>query len=83
MQLKSITHKIMESNKPLKLTVTRVTLFAAKAKPAPRYGGLVPPFHALLQADRKSLEVGIFKSNEQFFYLSISCIYIKCSSYVR
>ena len=31
-------------NKSLKLTATRVMSFAAKAKPAPRYGSLVPPF---------------------------------------
>ena len=30
-------------NKSLKPTVTHVTLFAVKAKPAPPYGGLVPP----------------------------------------
>ena len=35
-------------NKSLKQTVTRVTPFAAKAKPAPRYGGLVPPFYRQL-----------------------------------
>jgi hypothetical protein len=29
----------------LKPTVTPVTPFAAQAKPAPRYGGLVPPFY--------------------------------------
>jgi len=32
-------------NNPLKPTATRVTPFAEKAKPAPRYGGLVPPFY--------------------------------------
>ena len=32
-------------NKSLKQTVTRITLFAVKAKAAPRYGGLVPPFY--------------------------------------
>jgi hypothetical protein len=32
-------------NKSLKPTVTRFTLFADKANPAPRYGGLVPPFY--------------------------------------
>jgi hypothetical protein len=31
-------------NKSLKPTVTRVTPFAEMANPAPRYGGLVPPF---------------------------------------
>jgi len=31
-------------NKSLKPTVQRVTLFAAKAKTAPHFGGLVPPF---------------------------------------
>jgi hypothetical protein len=35
----------LEANKSLKPTVTPVTLFAEKAKPAPRYGGLVPPFY--------------------------------------
>ena len=35
----------MQQNKSLKPTVTRVTPFAANAKPAPRYGGSVPPFH--------------------------------------
>ena len=34
-------------NKSLKPTVTHVTPFAKKAKPAPRYGGLVPPFCSL------------------------------------
>ena len=34
-------------NKSLKPTVTRVMSFAKKAKPAPRYGGLVPPFYPL------------------------------------
>gem|GEM_PF-4096777 len=33
------------ANKSLKPTATRVTLFAEKAKPAPRYGGLVPPLN--------------------------------------
>jgi hypothetical protein len=32
-----------QCNKTLKPTVTRVTPFAKKAKPAPRYGGLIPP----------------------------------------
>jgi tetratricopeptide (TPR) repeat protein len=32
-------------NKSLKPTVTHVTLFAEEANPAPRYCGLVPPFH--------------------------------------
>jgi len=31
-------------SKSLKPTVTRVTPFADKAKPTPRYGSLVPPF---------------------------------------
>jgi hypothetical protein len=35
-------------NKSLKPTLTRVTHLTAKAKPAPRYGGLVPPFYFLL-----------------------------------
>ena len=34
----------LQSNKSLKPTVMRVTPFAKKAKPAPPYGGLVPPF---------------------------------------
>jgi len=34
-------------NNSLKPTATRVTLFAEKAKPAPRYGGLVPPLYDL------------------------------------
>jgi hypothetical protein len=34
----------LASNKSLKPTVTRVTPFAEKANPAPRNGGLVPPF---------------------------------------
>ena len=38
--------KIRSQNKSLKPTVTRVTPFAEKAKPAPRYGGLVPPLCA-------------------------------------
>jgi hypothetical protein len=33
-------------NKSLKPTVSRVTPFAEQTKPAPRYGGLVPPFYA-------------------------------------
>jgi hypothetical protein len=33
-------------NKSLKQTVKRVTLFAAKATPASRYGSLVPSFGA-------------------------------------
>gem|GEM_PF-5243758 len=32
------------SNKSIKLTITHVTPFAEKAKPVPRYGGLVQPF---------------------------------------
>jgi len=35
----------MLHNKSLKPTVTHVTHFAEKAKPAPRYGSLVPPFY--------------------------------------
>jgi len=35
--------KRLLQNKSLKPTVTRVTPFAEKAKPAPLYGGLVPP----------------------------------------
>ena len=37
--------KSRSQNKSLKQTVTHVTHFAEKAKPAPRYGRLVPPFH--------------------------------------
>lgn len=37
----------MMSNKSHKPTVTRVTPFAEQAKPAPRYGGLVPPLRVL------------------------------------
>ena len=37
-------------NKSLKPTVTRDTPFAAEAKPAPRYGGLVPPLGPTLRA---------------------------------
>ena len=37
-------------NNSLKPTVTRVTPFAHKAKPAPRYGGLVPPIGPTLRA---------------------------------
>ena len=32
-------------NNSLKQSVTRVTFFAAKAKPAPRYGSIVPPLY--------------------------------------
>ena len=35
-------------NNSLKPTVTRVTPFAEKAKPAPRYGSLVPPLYGLI-----------------------------------
>ena len=35
----------LSPNKSLKPTVTRVTPFAAKANPAPPYGGLVPPLY--------------------------------------
>ena len=38
----------MPPNKSLKPTVTHVTPFAEKAKPAPRYGSLVPPFYFLI-----------------------------------
>ena len=41
-------------NKSLKPTVTRVTLFAAKAKSAPRYGSLVPPLSGLKETYSKS-----------------------------
>jgi len=41
-------HKKRMWNKSLKPTVTRVTPFAGMANPAPRYGGLVPPFYFLL-----------------------------------
>jgi hypothetical protein len=34
-----------QPNNPLKPTVVRVTPFAEKAKPTPRYGGLVPPLY--------------------------------------
>jgi hypothetical protein len=34
-------------NKSPKPTAKRVTPFAAKAKPAPRYGGFIPPFDSL------------------------------------
>ena len=37
----------MTWNNSLKQTVTRVTHFAEIAKPSPRYGRLVPPFHVL------------------------------------
>ena len=37
----------LTGNKSLKPTVTRVKPFAEKVKPAPPYGGLVPPFYAL------------------------------------
>jgi apolipoprotein N-acyltransferase len=37
-------------NKSLKPTATHVTPFAEKAKPAPRYGGLVPPLGPTLRA---------------------------------
>jgi len=36
----------ISQNKSLKPTMTRVTPFAERAKPVPRYGGLVPPLHA-------------------------------------
>ena len=39
--------KVKSQNKSLKPTVTRVTPFAKKANPAPRYGGLVPPLNCL------------------------------------
>jgi hypothetical protein len=49
---------VWQHNNPLKSTITRVTLFAKKqtrinqcaekAKPAPRYGGLVPPLDSSL-----------------------------------
>ena len=35
-------------NKSVKPTVTHVTHFAEMAKPAPRYGGLVPPLYTIL-----------------------------------
>jgi hypothetical protein len=39
--------QLLQQNKSLKPTVTRVTPFAEKAKPAPLYGGLVPPLYDL------------------------------------
>jgi hypothetical protein len=44
-RLRNIYAHSLAANKSLKPTVTRVTPFAEKAKPAPRYGGLVPPFY--------------------------------------
>ncbi len=44
----------LQPNKSLKPTVTRVTRFAEMANPAPRYSGLVPPFHIPLTASDKS-----------------------------
>ena len=41
-------------NNSLKPTVTRVTHFAEKAKPAPRYGGLVPPVLRAIIGDGNS-----------------------------
>ena len=43
-QSKLAKMKVKSQNNPLKPTVTRVTPFAEKANPAPRYGGLIPPF---------------------------------------
>ena len=37
----------LKPNNSLKLTVMRVTVIAAEATTAPRYGVLVPPFYAL------------------------------------
>ena len=42
-------------NKSLKPTPKRVTLFVEKAKHAPYYGGLVPPFYPLPE-----LRMGVF-----------------------
>ncbi len=38
---------LIASNNSLKPTETCVTHFAEMAKPAPRYGGLVPPFYGV------------------------------------
>jgi len=46
----------MRYNKSLKPTATRVTPFAEKSKPAPHYGGLVPPFYPLKYSLVKSLK---------------------------
>ena len=48
-KIKLLRGKLSEGqpNNPLKPTATRVTLFAAKANSAPRYGGLVPPFYCI------------------------------------
>ena len=49
-------------NKSLKPTVTRVTLFAAKAKPAPRYGSSVPPFYVQIIFSSNTQELRLFRS---------------------
>ena len=45
-----ILTRCMTWNNPLKPTATRVTHFVKGAKPAPRYGGLVPPIGPTLRA---------------------------------